>query len=257
MAKRKETARIYRQEMLANDIFSLTIETSMAKEAHAGQFLGVYIGDASRLLARPISVCDADPARGLIRMVYRISGEGTRKLSGYQRGKALEVLGVLGNGYNIRATEGKRTIVIGGGIGIPPMLFAAKSIPGEKEIVLGYADEQTFLRDEFEKEAKTYIATIDGSIGTKGTVLDAMDAAQVKGDVIFACGPMPMLRAVKQYAAERQIEAYISLEERMACGVGACLGCVCRTVKKDGHTHVNNARICTEGPVFDAREVEI
>ncbi|MDE6712517.1 MAG: dihydroorotate dehydrogenase electron transfer subunit, partial [Lachnospiraceae bacterium] len=158
MAKRKETARIYRQEMLANDIFSLTIETSMAKEAHAGQFLGIYIEDASRLLARPISICDVDAAKGLIRMGYRISGEGTRKLSGYQRGKALEVLGVLGNGYDIRATEGKRTIVIGGGIGIPPMLFAAKSIPGEKEIVLGYADEQTFLRDEFEKEAKTYIA---------------------------------------------------------------------------------------------------
>lgn len=257
MAKRKETARIYRQEMLANDIFSLTIETSMAKEAHAGQFLGVYTGDASRLLARPISICDVDAARGLIRMAYRISGEGTRKLSGYQRGKALEVLGVLGNGYDIRATEGKRTIVIGGGIGIPPMLLAAKSIPGEKEIVLGYADEQTFLRDEFEKEAKVHIATMDGSIGTKGTVIDAMDAARVKGDVIFACGPMPMLRAVKQYAAERQIEAYISLEERMACGVGACLGCVCRTVKKDGHTHVNNTRICTEGPVFDAKEVEI
>lgn len=257
MAKRKEIARIYRQEMLANDIFSLTIETSMAKEAHAGQFLGVYIEDASRLLARPISICDVDTAKGLLRMVYRISGEGTRKLADYQKGKALEVLGVLGNGYDIRATEGKRTIVIGGGIGIPPMLLAAKSIPGEKEIVLGYADEQTFLRDEFEKEAKVHIATMDGSIGTKGTVLDAMDAAQVQGDVIFACGPMPMLRAVKQYAAERQIEAYISLEERMACGVGACLGCVCRTVKKDGHTHVNNTRICTEGPVFDAKEVEI
>lgn len=257
MAKRKETARIYRQEMLARDIYSLMIETPMAKEAHAGQFLGVYIEDASRLLARPISICDIDTTRGLIRMVYRISGEGTRKLSGYQRGKALEVLGVLGNGYDIQVTEGKRTIVIGGGIGIPPMLLAAKSIPGEKEIVLGYADAKTFLKDEFEKEAKVHIATMDGSIGTKGTVIDAMDAAQVQGDVIFACGPMPMLRAVKQYAAEHQIEAYISLEERMACGVGACLGCVCRTVKKDGHTHVNNTRICTEGPVFDAKEVEI
>lgn len=257
MAKRKETARIYRQEMLARDIFSLMIETSMAGEAHAGQFLGVYTGDASRLLARPISICDVDAARGLIRMVYRISGEGTRELSGYQKGKTVDILGVLGNGYDIRVTEGKRTIVIGGGIGIPPMLLAAKSIPGEKEIVLGYADAQTFLRDELEREAKTHIATMDGSVGTKGTVIDAMDAGQLKGDVIFACGPLPMLRAVKRYAAEHQMEAYISLEERMACGVGACLGCVCRTVKKDGHTHVNNTRICTEGPVFDAKEVEI
>lgn len=257
MAKRKEAARIYRQELLADNIFSLTIETSMAEEAHAGQFLGVYIEDASRLLARPISICDVDTARGLIRMVYRISGEGTRKLSGYQRGKSLEILGVLGNGYDISVTEGKRTIVIGGGIGIPPMLFAAKSVPGEKEIVLGYADADNYLKVEFEKEAKVHIATMDGSVGTKGTVIDALNADQIDGDVIFACGPMPMLRAVKQYAAERQIEAYISLEERMACGVGACLGCVCRTVKKDGHTHVNNTRICTEGPVFDAKEVEI
>ncbi len=257
MSKRKEIVRIYRQEPLARDIFSLIIETSMAKEAHAGQFLGVYIEDASRLLARPISICDVDTARGLIRMVYRISGEGTRKLSAYHAGKALDVLGVLGNGYDICATEGKRTIVIGGGIGIPPMLLAAKSLPGEKEIVLGYADAQTFLRDEFEKEAKVYIATMDGSVGTKGTVIDAMDAGQVKGDIIFACGPMPMLRAVKRYAAEHQMEAYISLEERMACGVGACLGCVCKTVKKDSHTHVNNTRVCTEGPVFDAKEVEI
>ncbi len=257
MSKRKEIVRIYRQEPLARDIFSLIIETSMAKEAHAGQFLGVYIEDASRLLARPISICDVDTARGLIRMVYRISGEGTRKLSAYHAGKALDVLGVLGNGYDICAAEGKRTIVIGGGIGIPPMLLAVKSLPGEKEIVLGYADAQTFLRDEFEKEAKVYIATMDGSVGTKGTVIDAMDAGQVKGDIIFACGPMPMLRAVKRYAAEHQMEAYISLEERMACGVGACLGCVCKTVKKDGHTHVNNTRVCTEGPVFDAKEVEI
>lgn len=257
MAKKKETVRIYRQESLAGNIFSLTIETSMAEEAHAGQFLGVYIKDAGRLLARPISICDADAARGLIRMVYRISGEGTRELSAYREGKTLEILGVLGNGYDIGVTKEKRTIVIGGGIGIPPMLLAAKSIPGEKEIILGYADAQTFLREEFEKEAKVHIATMDGSAGTKGTVIDAMDEGQVEGDVIFACGPMPMLRAVKQYAATHQMEAYLSLEERMACGVGACLGCVCRTVKKDKHTNVNNARICTEGPVFDAREVEI
>lgn len=257
MAKRKETVRIYHQEPLARDIFSMTIETTMAKEAHAGQFLGVFIGDAGRLLARPISICDIDPAKGLIRMVYRINGEGTRELSVYQAGKTLEVLGVLGNGYDIGVTEGKRTIVIGGGIGIPPMLLAAKSIPGEKEIVLGYADAQTFLKEEFEKEAKVHIATMDGSIGTKGTVIDAMNEDHVEGDVIFACGPMPMLRAVKQYAAAHQMEAYLSLEERMACGVGACLGCVCRTVKKGQHTNVNNARICTEGPVFDAKEVEI
>lgn len=257
MAKRKETAKIYRQEQLACDVFSLTVETSMAKEAVAGQFLGVYIDDSSKLLARPISICDVDKENGLIRMVYRISGEGTRELSDYHAGKSIDILGVLGNGYNIDITKGKKTIILGGGIGIPPMLLAAKSVPGEKEIVLGYANEQTFLLDEFKNIAPTHVATMDGSVGTRGTVLDAMLEKGIIGDILFACGPMPMLRALKQYAEEHQMEAYISLEERMACGVGACLGCVCKTVEKDHHTHVNNTRICTEGPVFNAKEVEI
>ncbi len=108
-----------------------------------------------------------------------------------------------------------------------------------------------------ERYGKLYIATEDGSVGTKGNVLTVMEKEQIKADVIMACGPMPMLRAIKNYAEEHEIIAYISLEERMACGVGACLGCVCKTTHKDTHSHVNNARICTDGPVFDAREVEI
>ena len=124
-------------------------------------------------------------------------------------------------------------------------------------VVLGYRDNQLFLKEEFEPYAGVYVATEDGSAGTKGNVLTVMEKEQLKADVIMACGPMPMLRAIKNYAGEKHIEAYISLEERMACGVGACLGCVCKTVHKDEHSHVNNARICTDGPVFDAREVEI
>ena len=94
-------------------------------------------------------------------------------------------------------------------------------------------------------------------MGTKGNVMDAIRENALKADVIYACGPLPMLRAIKRYAEEAGIDAYISLEERMACGVGACLGCVCKTTKKDRHSHVNNARICTDGPVFEAKEVEI
>ena len=104
---------------------------------------------------------------------------------------------------------------------------------------------------------KVHIATDDGSFGTQGTVLDAIREKGLKADLICACGPMPMLKALKAYAAGEGIKAYISLEERMACGVGACLGCVCRTVKKDEHSGVNNARVCVEGPVFDARDVDI
>ena len=101
------------------------------------------------------------------------------------------------------------------------------------------------------------MATEDGSVGTKGNVMDAVAANGLEADIIYACGPMPMLRAIRQYAIKHDIPAYISLEERMACGVGACLGCVCKTPHKDAHSHVNNARICTDGPVFEAREVEI
>ena len=99
------------------------------------------------------------------------------------------------------------------------------------------------------------VATEDGSCGTKGTVIDAIKEAGVDGKVIYACGPMPMLKALAEYAEAHDMEAQISLEERMACGIGACLGCICKTKKKDHHTNVNNQRICKDGPVFDAKEV--
>ncbi len=170
------------------------------------------------------------------------------------------LLGVLGNGFPVKEAEGKKVVLMGGGIGIPPMLQLAKALSRTETnvtIVSGYRDAQLFLKEDLEKYGKLYIATEDGSVGTKGNVLDVMDKEQIKADVIMACGPMPMLRAIKNYAGEHEITAYISLEERMACGVGACLGCVCKTTHKDAHSHVNNARICTDGPVFDAREVEI
>ena len=149
---------------------------------------------------------------------------------------------------------------MGGGIGIPPMVQLAKELKKEAEevsVVVGYRDADLFLDEELRQNGKLYIATEDGSVGTGGNVMDAIAENGLDGDVIFACGPMPMLRAIKKYAEEKQIEAYISLEERMACGVGACLGCVCKTTKKDDHSHVNNARVCTDGPVFEAKEVTL
>ena len=260
MKKRKEEAVIKSHEEISPGIFSLWIETEFATYAKSGQFLGVYLNDKTKLLARPISICDVEPSKKLLRMVYRVSGEGTKELSKYTAGTKINVLGVLGNGYDSAVKEslgGKKVILMGGGIGIPPMLLAAKSLDCQKEVVLGYSGSDLFLHDEFEREAKVYVATVDGSVGTKGTVIDALRENKIEGDVIFACGPMPMLKAIKQYASEHNMKAYISLEERMACGVGACLGCVCRTVNKDHHTHVNNTRICVEGPVFDSEEVDI
>ena len=167
-------------------------------------------------------------------------------------GETLHIVGPLGNGF---PKKEKKAFLIGGGIGIPPMLQLARELDCEKQIVLGYRDE-LFLLDEFQKQGEVYLATEDGSAGTKGNVLDAIRANALTADVIYACGPMPMLRALKTYAAENSIECWISMEERMACGIGACLACVCKSKEKDAHSNVNNKRICKEGPVFLAEEVE-
>jgi dihydroorotate dehydrogenase electron transfer subunit len=136
------------------------------------------------------------------------------------------------------------------------MLQLAKDLPGEKVIVLGYKDE-IFLQKAFALYGKVVIATEDGSYGVHGNVLDAIRQMDLTGDMICSCGPTPMLRAVKSFSQEKGIPAWISLEERMACGVGACLGCVCKSTDIDSHSHVNNKRVCKDGPVFDAAEVEI
>lgn len=254
MAQRKETAVVYSQEQLAPGVFSMWIMTEMGKTAKPGQFISVYSRDGARLLPRPISICEADPDEGRLRIVYRIAGEGTKEFSSYVSGDPIDIMGPLGNGF---PQEGENVFLIGGGIGIPPMLELAKQLNCEKQIILGYRDENLFLRDEFEAYGEVFVATEDGSAGTKGTVLDAIRENGLKADVMYACGPTPMLRALKEYAASQGIRCYISLEERMACGIGACLACVCKSRDVDAHSHVHNKRICKDGPVFLAEEVDL
>ena len=252
MSITKETAVVVSQKEIGKDIFDMVLSFPKgAKEARPGQFLAMYCNDATKLLPRPISICGIDAEAGTLRVVYRIAGEGTREFSKMKQVDTLEVMGPLGNGFTMK--EGK-AILVGGGIGIPPMLELAKQLSAEKTVVLGYRDE-LFLKDEFEKTAEVAVATEDGSFGTKGTVIDAIRENAITGDIIYACGPMPMLKALAEYASEHDMEAQISLEERMACGIGACLGCICKTKEKDHHTNVNNSRICKDGPVFDAKEV--
>ena len=136
-------------------------------------------------------------------------------------------------------------------------LELAKQLECDTEAVLGYRDGQLFLKSEFDEYAHVTVATEDGSVGTKGNVLDAVRENNITGDVIFACGPTPMLRAIKEYAVNNNIPCYVSLEEKMACGIGACLACVCKSTEKDEHSQVNNKRVCKEGPVFDVKEVEL
>ena len=258
MAQKKKTkTTIVSQKQIAEQIYDLWLETRLAKHAHPGQFVEVYPHNESTLLPRPISICEVSEDKSRLRLVYRVAGKGTAEFASYGTGDTLDVLGVLGNGFPVDKSKGKRVFLMGGGIGIPPMLELAKRLEGQKQILLGYRNNDLFLQEDLAQYGDVFVATEDGSVGTKGNVMDIINAHGLTADMIMACGPMPMLKAIKKYAADKGIEAYISLEERMACGVGACLGCVCRTTKIDSHSHVNNARICTDGPVFEAREVDI
>lgn len=255
--RQKQTAVVISQREIAPDIYDMWLETALAREAGPGQFLGIYPKDKSTLLPRPISICEINEQIGALRLVYRVAGAGTREFSGYEAGDSVSVLGVLGNGFPLEQGMRKKVFLMGGGIGVPPILELAKRLEGDKQIILGYRDQKLFLKDDLKQNGRVYVATEDGTVGTRGNVMDAIRENGLEAEVIFACGPMPMLRAIKAYAAKKGIPAYISLEEHMACGVGACLGCVVKTKEIDGHSHVHNARICTEGPVFEAAEVEI
>lgn len=247
-------AKVIRQDRIASDIYSMWIDAEIiAKNAKPGQFISLYSLDKSRLLPRPISICEVKESA--VRIVYRAAGSGTKEFSNYTSNNIVRLMGALGNGFPL-ANKDQAAILIGGGIGIPPMLYLAKSLPGPKTIVAGYRDE-LFLEDALSSIAPLYIATEDGKHGTKGTVMDAIKAHQLTADVIYACGPKPMLKAVCDYAVTMGIEGYISLEERMACGIGACLACICKTNQKDSYTNVNNTRICKDGPVFPIGEVKL
>ena len=257
--KTKENLTVVSQEEIGKDIFSLWLQTDqMAQYARPGQFLSLYTGNAGKLLPRPISICEIDKETSRIRLVYRVTGKntGTEAFSKMQPGDKIEALGPLGNGFPLEEAECKKVFLIGGGIGIPPMLETAKQLNAQKTAVLGYRDE-LFLNEEFAKYADVYVATEDGSSGTKGNVLNAIQEKTLEADVIFACGPTPMLRALKEYAAANHITCWISMEERMACGIGACLACVCKSKDIDAHSQVHNKRVCKDGPVFLSTEVEL
>ena len=259
--KYEEIVTVLSQRSLGNDIYDLVLQTKdIARAAKAGQFVSVYSNDKSKLLPRPISLCGIDREKGTLRLVYRVTGQGTgtEEFSRLKEGDTVKLLGPLGNGFTVES--GKKAFLIGGGIGVPPMLQLAKEMKAAGEnlqVVMGYRNADTFLLDEFEAVAETFVATEDGSLGTKGNVIDAIKNEKLNADVIYACGPPPMLKALKNYAEENNMVCYISMEERMACGIGACLACVCKSRDKDAHSNVNNKRICKEGPVFNAKEVEL
>ena len=257
MQKKYDTrlCRLLQKRQLTQDIFDFTLSVgSMAEQILPGQFAHVYV--PSKTLRRPISICDADPSAQTMRMVFQIRGDGTDILSKTQEGASLDILFPLGHGFQLGDTS-RRAVFIGGGIGVPPLLFAARQYGAGARVILGFhSRDAVILTEDFSSAGcRTVLCTDDGTAGRKGFVTAALEdtLASEPADILFACGPLPMLKGVAGIAGRLGIPCQVSLEERMACGVGACLGCAVKTTRPDaagGYSHV-----CKDGPVFDAQEV--
>ena len=236
-------AEILTNERIAEDTYEMILRTDIAREVRCGQFVQVQI--PGYFLRRPISVHRILDDHTLS-LIYKVVGDGTLALSQTAAGGILDLFGPLGNGFPVLDED---VILIGGGVGVPPLAETAAQYRKHGRhvtAVLGFNNEASaFGADEFRSlGCDVIIATMDGSLGYKGTVIDAIRAAGLKPATVLACGPVPMLRAVAE-----NYQGWISLEARMACGIGACMGCVVKT--PDG----NSLRVCKDGPVFRTGEV--
>ena len=249
---REVTATILENAKIAEEVYSLTFATEEVIPVRAGQFLMIGVGGYP--LRRPIAVCKTERER--VTVCYRLKGEGTKKLaSDYKAGEKISVLMPLGNGFYVGEKE-KRVAIVGGGVGIFPLISAIRQYAGEKEIYayMGFRNKDAICMEyEMQRAKALTIATDDGSQGFHGTAVQAFleDIEKIKPDVVLSCGPTPMLRALKQAMEGRNIPTYVSLEERMGCGIGACLVCVCD--KTDGA----HARVCKDGPVFEISQISL
>ena len=236
---------------IARGIFDFTvISEEIAKEAKPGQFLHITCSDAV-FLRRPISICDA--GNGRVRFIFEIKGKGTEELAKKELGDAINIMGPLGNGFTI-SDEYKNAAIIGGGIGVFPLYMLAKQVRNPA-VFLGFRSrDRVVMEEEFEKISDLQLATDDGSHGYHGYAVELLKQhlSQKPCDIIYACGPVPMLKAVQGIAAEAGIKCQLSMEQRMGCGIGACLVCTCETTRPGTE---KMARACKNGPVFWAEEV--
>ena len=247
---REVTATVLENKRIADEIYSLTFATEEEIRVRPGQFVMVGVGGFP--LRRPIAVCKAEGDR--VTVCYRLKGAGTRTLArDYRMGEKLSVLMPLGNGFYVKENE-KKVAVVGGGVGIFPLISAIREYSKNKQVYayMGFRNRAAVCMEyDMTRGEKLVIATDDGSAGFHGTSVQAFmqDVDMVCPDVVLACGPTPMLRALKVAMKGRDIPVYVSLEERMGCGIGACLVCVCE--KTDGA----HARVCKDGPVFEISDV--
>lgn len=244
----QENAIILSNIEIAKDIWRMEIKTTFAQKAKPGQFIEISV--PGFYLRRPISICEIKEKEDILVIIYKVLGQGTEKMTEMSSGDSLDVFGPLGNGFPIEDID--KVLLVGGGVGVPPLYETAKQyrLKGTQvDVVLGFNDKDAiFYKEEFEQlGCNVEIATMDGSFGTKGTVLDAIKANNINTDFISACGPLMMLKALDATYSK----GYISLEARMACGLGACMGCVVKD--KDG----NSLRVCKDGPVFEVGKVAL
>jgi dihydroorotate dehydrogenase electron transfer subunit len=243
--------KIVEKKQLTSDIYDFTVAAGkLALAAKPGQFAHIYV--PGKTLRRPISICEIDRAAETLRFVFQIRGEGTAQLAKMEPGDMLDILAPLGSGFALGDTA-RKAVFVGGGIGVPPLLEAAKAFGENATAVVGFRNQQSaILLEDFQKNGnRVILATDDGSAGHHGLATDCM--ADLEFDVAFACGPLPMLKAVSRIARERGVPCQISLEERMACGIGACLGCAVKLRRENGEEYYGH--VCKDGPVFDDRKV--
>lgn len=238
----KSCYKVESNEKIAKSVYKMVLSGDTSAITRPGQFINIKVPD--KYLRRPISVCDFDAET--VTVIYKVVGEGTKIMSEMEKGISLDVLTGLGNGFDI-GKSGDRPLLIGGGVGVPPLYNLAKKLKDEGKtvtVILGFnTSDEVFLKEEFEKIATVYLTTADGSEGQKGFVTDAMDG--IDYDYIYTCGPQAMLRAVYDKA---KTGGQFSFEERMGCGFGACMGCSCKT-------KYGAKRICKDGPVLEKEEI--
>ena len=246
---------IQQHESIAEGIYSLILSVPAGFDPRPGQFVMVQTGDRSRLLPRPISICETRTRQKILRFVIRVAGAGTASFSSSENNDRIRLTGPLGNGFDTGAGFSHH-LLVGGGVGVPPLLSLAKDLKKQKKgrvtAVLGFRD-MPFLTEDFEKYCDDiYIASDDGSHGFHGNTVDLLrKKTQPDGArMIYACGPKPMLKALADWAGDTPLQ--VSMEERMACGYGACVGCA---VPIKAGNDIQYKRACKDGPVFDGRQV--
>ncbi len=236
---------IIENKYIATDIYKMVLKGDVNEITAPGQFINIKIQEL--FLRRPISVCDVDYSASTLTIIYKVVGKGTSLMSKMCCGEELDILVGLGNGYDL-TTAGDSPVLVGGGVGVPPLYMLAKRLleQGKKvTVILGFnTEKEIFLEKEFkELGAKVFVTTVDGSYGIKGFVTDALK--DIDYTYFYTCGPEPMLKAIYNCS---KTSGQMSFEERMGCGFGACMGCSCKTIS-------GNKRICKEGPVMKKEEI--